>query len=454
MKKRKIRRWVVYALVFVLVGGLTYAGIWFYNAVSIQFPENMLNVEQTNKNFGSQKTIKDKTSSYFIVQHYPHTGVEPLDQWIKESTDAIREQVKKEVLINAIVKEGEKPYEFLQDYASEILDGNFISIKMTAYLNNQIYNTESKVFDKRLNRFSSVNDFFKPLALRRLTNEARESIDMGEMSRMDFLSKVSLLTGTENIFIKGTTFTFTFSDSLSFTKDMAENENYLLLNLGDLKSNDSPVYPTYVAQGVDPQSKLIALTFDDGPHMELTAQIMDILEKYDAHATFFVMGSRVEGREEILVDMLNRGHQLANHSWNHPNFTKLKPEEALEQVINTENALIKATGYEGPYFVRPPYGAINPGLRELIDRVFINWTVDSEDWLSKDADAICKHIDYAAFDGSIVLMHDIHESTAQSLECVLSSLKEDGYTFVTVRELLEARGQGPNSGQLYREAVK
>lgn len=180
--------------------------------------------------------------------------------------------------------------------------------------------------------------------------------------------------------------------------------------------------------------KKVALTFDDGPHPKVTRQILDILKKYDAKATFFMLGSRVEYYPDIANEVKEAGHELGNHSWTHLDLSKASDERIQNEINNTSTIIEQATGKKVTVF-RPPYGAFNDNVRAQTKLPIILWDVDTLDWKYRDANKLLPIIKSDVKDGSNILMHDIHQSTADGLDSVLAFLKSEGYTFVTVSEL-------------------
>lgn len=189
---------------------------------------------------------------------------------------------------------------------------------------------------------------------------------------------------------------------------------------------------------VDPNSgsgKRIALTFDDGPHPDVTPQILAILEKYNAKATFFMLGSRVQYYPDIARDVFKGGHEIGNHTWNHPVLTKMSKAQILKEYTTTEQAIVKAIGTNSTIF-RPPYGASNSLVKSTIDSPQINWSIDTLDWKFQSAPKLLPAIKNTLHNNAIILMHDIHLSTADGLEDVLQYLRGEGFEFVTVSEIL------------------
>lgn len=199
-----------------------------------------------------------------------------------------------------------------------------------------------------------------------------------------------------------------------------------------LSDKDAEFYKKVQAEK---HKKVVALTFDDGPNATTTPQALDILAKYKIKATFFVQGKNVAGNEAILKRMKSEGHEVGNHSWDHPVLTKLSLEDAKKQLTDTESAITSVLGTSSK-LMRPPYGAISDDIRNSLDLSFILWDVDSLDWKSKNEAAILAEIQRQASNGSIILMHDIHQTSVNSLPKVIEYLQGEGYSFVTVSELL------------------
>lgn len=184
----------------------------------------------------------------------------------------------------------------------------------------------------------------------------------------------------------------------------------------------------------EPPVKKVALTFDDGPDPDVTTRILQTLEKYDAKATFFMLGSRVEYYPEIAKMVQEAGHELANHSWTHPDLTKASTEKVFDEIDRTSKIIEDVTG-EKPYSFRPPYGAFNELVKEQTDLPITLWDVDTLDWKHRNPEQLLTQVQNGVKDGSIVLMHDIHPTTADGLDAVMAYLQDNGYTFVTVSEI-------------------
>ncbi|MGN9195823.1 polysaccharide deacetylase family protein [Blautia massiliensis (ex Liu et al. 2021)] len=192
----------------------------------------------------------------------------------------------------------------------------------------------------------------------------------------------------------------------------------------------------------DPSKKrpMIALTFDDGPG-EYTETLLDTVEKYNIHVTFFMLGQNVEGRESTIQRMVKLGCEIGNHTWDHQELPNMDLDSALQEFQKTDDALVKACG-QAPTVCRAPYGAITDEQISAVGKPFFMWSTDSLDWKLMDADADYNQImnDSSLGDGSVILMHDIHEPSVKcATEKLIPALIDQGYKLVTVSELAEAK---------------
>lgn len=199
--------------------------------------------------------------------------------------------------------------------------------------------------------------------------------------------------------------------------------------------------------------KLIALTFDDGPNTDTTCQVLDILQKHNVVASFFLIGNLITKKTIPVVErQVAAGHDIQNHSWTHPFMDKLKPKKILDEVAKTSAKIAEVTGKE-PQFFRPPFIAVNDSMYELIKMPFICGQ-GVEDWVpTVSAEERCKRVLEQSVDGSIVLLHDMHknDNTVAALEPIIVGLKERDFEFVTITELFNRKNEPikSNPGKLY-----
>lgn len=194
-----------------------------------------------------------------------------------------------------------------------------------------------------------------------------------------------------------------------------------------------------------PRVKSVALTFDDVPDPRFTPQLLDVLRSYHVKATFFVVGSRAEKHPGLVARIVREGHVIGNHSYNHPQFGKLKMNDFRIQIIRTENIIHTLAGYK-PTLIRPPYGDITEGQLKWAKKSgykVVNWNVDSLDWRGLSKNQVKANILTHAGKGAIILQHggggkgSNLRGSIQALPEIITLMRKRGYTFVTVPQLLQ-----------------
>lgn len=190
---------------------------------------------------------------------------------------------------------------------------------------------------------------------------------------------------------------------------------------------------------VNENGPVIALTFDDGPYPKVTGHILDVLEKNGVCATFFVLGSRIEGHEDMLTRMDELGCEIGNHSFSHADLTRLSKADCQRELSDTDAEIRRVTGHEASV-VRPPYGYYNKTVMSAAGRPLILWTVDTNDWRGKAPGEIADYVIQQAKEGSVILMHDQQTQTADAMEMIIPTLIDEGFRFVTVSELIRLTG--------------
>ena len=180
----------------------------------------------------------------------------------------------------------------------------------------------------------------------------------------------------------------------------------------------------------------VALTFDDGPSPEYTPLLLDGLRERNVKASFFVIGSNIEkeGGEEIIRRIYEEGHLIGNHTWHHVDLSDLSTEDAWKELEMTDSLIEAITGEETA-LVRPPFGEF-PRSMEEPDKLYVKWTVDSRDWVTKDTQEIVRKVVTDTEENDIILMHDCYETSVEAALQIIDTLSERGYEFVTVDRLL------------------
>ncbi len=210
---------------------------------------------------------------------------------------------------------------------------------------------------------------------------------------------------------------------------------------------------------IDPNAKLVALSFDDGPvgthETASSIRIQNALVAGGMHATFFYWGNSMSvAKNEEIKRAFELGFEIGNHTWSHPDLSKMTADEITEQIDKIDNVLSKITGQD-KFLVRPPYLAVNQLVRDTVDVPLISCGLDTKDWNNASAqdiiDTITKAAENGTLDGKIVLMHETYNTTAEAVEYLVPYLKEQGYQIVTISELFKMRGVEMKAGTVYTQ---
>lgn len=203
--------------------------------------------------------------------------------------------------------------------------------------------------------------------------------------------------------------------------------------------------------GINPNKKMVALTYDDGPNTSTTNRILDVLEKNNSRATFFVVGSRVDTYSACIKREAQLDCEIGNHTYNHTTLTKVSTKKITSEIDKTNSVIKKYTGKE-PVLVRTPGGAVNSTVKNTVEYPIIGWSVDTLDWKYRKSSSVVSSIKNNVKDGSIVLMHDLYESTASATEEIVPWLIKKGYQIVTVSEMMAVKGNDMKDGTVYSKA--
>ena len=198
---------------------------------------------------------------------------------------------------------------------------------------------------------------------------------------------------------------------------------------------------------------VVALTFDDGPRSSTTGRLLDELALREVPATFFLLGHRIPGNEDLVRRMAAEGHQIGVHTYDHVEVTGLSREDFDLQVGKTRALLMDVLG-EGEFWLRPPYGIVDESVECWADGPLILWSVDPEDWKDQDVGRIVAGVVEHVQDGDIILMHDLYSSSVDAAVQIVDALLGKGYCFVTVEDLLARNGIEAQDGVIYRSGRK
>lgn len=439
--KKQRNLWIIVALLFFSMVALQ--GIITYKVTNKKVFEEKIEALKKEKedafSQGSQKNHfrKDKTE---IIAYYPMAGENVItsvkDAIFKDITDKVE---GKEHLIFYYSEKGETSFKGVENrsvkkQAYDLTNSNLVELENT---------TLDKFYLKEDGSIFTLDQVFSDASKGKETLLEKIKSNLAD-SKREQASIDQLLADFSATDLSSWKFDYKDSQLIIFPLKQTEGLDEIALPISDFFDVIQSSYLTekdeelYKKAQAEKNKKVVALTFDDGPDGNTTPQALDILAKYKIKATFFVQGKNIAGNEAILKRMQSEGHEVGNHSWNHPILTKLSLEDAKKQLTDTEDAITKVLG-KSSKLMRPPYGAISDDIRNSLDLRFIMWDVDSLDWKSKNEAAIFTEIQHQTSDGAIILMHDIHQPSVNSLPKVIEYLKEQGYSFVTVSELLNTR---------------
>lgn len=203
-----------------------------------------------------------------------------------------------------------------------------------------------------------------------------------------------------------------------------------------------------IGSTIDPNKPMVALTFDDGPAGSKTGRLLDALEQYGAHATFFIVGNRIPGDEENIKRAAALGCEVGNHSNSHAKLTSLDDASVAGEIHPVAETIKSLTG-QSTVICRPPYGAVDDRVQAAIDAPVILWSIDTRDWETRNAAQTVANIQQNVQDGDIILMHDIHAESVDAAVQIIPWLQQQGYQLVTVSELAYYKRGGLSKNERY-----
>ena len=365
-----------------------------------------------------------------IAVNYPVTSNNTLNNEISSYVNKIYQEFKNE----------EKNYqnpELNISYTYKDVNKDIVCVGLITeiYTDKEINKIKTFTFDKKNNKFLTMEDVVKDVSaldydIKKVLLEKYREADM------DFLANINydyFTIDNENLTLYFSPTELKNDNKEIIYLDIPLNSLKLLIDI-DKEKNDN-TYISIKKKNIDYNKKVVALTFDDGPS-KYTKKILDILKEEEACATFFIVGNKALFYKEELQRMIKEGSEIGNHSYSHKWLNRLSENEFKEEINKTQKVIEDITGFT-PKIFRPTYGGYSNKLKTYTDLNFILWNVDSEDWKVKNTNKILNNIFKSVKDESIILMHDNHEYSVKALKEIIDNLKNDGYQFVTVSELLE-----------------
>ena len=319
---------------------------------------------------------------------------------------------------------------YFYDAREEVLNREYIDDKNNIHIEYPYFN--DRVIDSYINNYLELN--------------ISDSTDYELFMDYDY----TLVNGIVDLYI------YTYKEKGNTIKkqvknmeiDLSSSSVVLDKNIKDVLYNYD--YDLYSNKLIDRNKPMVALTFDDGPNAN-TSRVLDILEKYNVKATFFVLGTNIKGYEDTILRMKELGMEIGNHMYSHKLMTRLTEEEITSEIKKVDDLVFDIIN-RYPTLIRPSYGTSNKRMLKIIDRPVIIWDIDTLDWKYHNSTRISNKILDKVSDGDIVLMHDIYSATANSLEITIPKLLDKGYQLVTVSELFYLKEKELKAGKIYGRA--
>ncbi len=392
---------------------------------------------QKQKNEFSIEGIIEKNENDMIGIHYPLTGIKKLDQQIEtyifDTKNSFHKQIPKEISLH--------DSELNIDYEYWTIGNRYHNIVLTTFMTtfhlaHPIHDIKTFVYDELEKKFLNLTDIAninKSNIKKELIHLYKDSIIINQLESTLEQENLKFTFKENNITLYFNPYEITAGSS-GIIKYQIPYENFKIeIKNTETAKNTFQYHP--INKKLSITKPTIALTFDDGPS-KYTKEIVNLLKEYNANATFFILGNKVENYQETLEFVLKNGNELGNHSYNHKQLTRLSTKD-LKNQIELTNKIVKQTLNYDIQLLRPTYGSITPQLRKKINMDIVLWNVDTKDWKLKNGQKIAKKALTDIEDGKTVLMHDIYKTTVDALKIILPELKKQGYQVVTVSELKE-----------------
>ncbi len=381
------------------------------------------------------------------------------DQAINDRVQVLIDEITEDIKENVV-----QANEIKVDYDYTLLeDGVFsflFTMEKTKYLqegSEVSYDYYSFLWDVDLKE--DLQDYYAADVLERLTKEVRYEIQSNtllsdEVFTLAFYeSTMDIVSGIEAFYIDNEN-VYVYINEGAFA---AHEDIEIVYSLEEVSLVDQQLQQvgenliTIPMRFIDPNKPMIALTYDDGPRAGVTDEIVYYLNDYGQNATFFMLGSRIANKDELIIDMINGGNDAATHSMTHENLNKLTDEELSYQLEEPANMIYSLS--EGEYVVtlhRPPYGASNDEVKSKSKYPFILWNIDSLDWKHHSVDESVNIILESASDGDIILLHDLYFQAVDITKIIVPELIERGFQIVSASQLAQAKGVTLEPGKAYR----
>ena len=389
----------------------------FYNNDTLS---NELKSTNTNSKF-----VANLLSNKQVIVHYPVTTNIELNKKFKSDANNILKNINKD------------------DYNNKYIN---IDYKQTNYLDYfTIKYNSAKLYNINQDNTIILDNYFDKYLKDYINNEIIYNVKKSNkyndlVNTLEFYDNVYNNKYLYNSYLLEDKLIIEMKDNLSdiiFDINIKDISSHIDLELGIKENtNINNVRRRYI----DPNKPMVAFTFDDGPYSVVTDRLLEEMLRIDAVGTFYVLGNRLfdTTQEDTINNMLKYGNDIGNHSVSHPRVDLLRGERLEHELFAVNDYMLEHFNYDVKTF-RPPYGAYNKKVEELLEEEIILWDVDSLDWKYRETDPTYNEIMNNVKDGSIILLHDLYDTSVDAALLAMKDLLKQGYQFVTVDELLEIK---------------
>ncbi|MBR2472099.1 MAG: polysaccharide deacetylase family protein [Clostridia bacterium] len=425
-----------------------------------KYLENIEDFDVPVREFGEPTSYIDMAEGMVTGILYPETEYEFLNSSINEWVLEIAEYYKAEETEN---KDKEYLAELTIDYESFVASETLVSVKMKGVFSSPRLAHPIDVF-KTFNanikegKMLAGKDIFTAEGIKIFEKQLAKAAGVEEKAIDDNITNYFVLhkDAIEIVLVRGDYLpmsdgTKTFSFKYEDIKELLSASFDLTPTSPEKEEPENVKKPVPEVEKDVPKEtngkKVVALTFDDGPSIH-TERLLDIFAKNGGKGTFFVVGNLIDRRPDTIRRIVNEGHEIANHGWDHRQLTSLGSQDIKDQIMMTRAKIYDISGVDST-IVRPPYGSCDNSVKTVgreLGVSFVNWSVDTLDWKTKNSDSIYNEIIKCASSGSIILCHDLYKTTVDAMERVIPTLVAEGYELVTVSELL---GANLEPGKMY-----
>lgn len=452
IKKKKI---AIIVIAFAILCGISASILLAMNYV----PEYLLKVKDHKEENVKIDAFKKVSNHLSVMVYYPK-----IDNELGNTIKSISEELYNQILVAETENEAKKimvrvDYSFLP-ITDELINYQFEITKLVD--DSESFEIQSIWLNRSDGKVIDTSLIYDEIALRLMTQSLRTQCKQdGDLQDIAYTKE--FLENTDrngqlftNFTLDGNNLVYKIENlapkTIEFSLDLTTIASHISIYFGVDQSVPDPI--VYIPNRyVDPNRPMVALTFDDGPHVTNTPVILEALRKYDSAATFFVVGNRITSKgSAVILDEIESGSQVASHSYSHPNMAKMKNLE--EQFYLTSQKVYEDVSqwcYQVTAF-RPPYGAISKRMREESPYPFIMWSIDTLDWKTRDVQSTIDETMNKAKDGDIILLHDIHAESRDAAIQIIPMLIEKGFQVVTVDEMMNAKGIQMENGKSYYNA--